>query len=129
MEIRVSRDIRTYKTKDIGNFSFKEIAWLVLGIGLGILVYLTTKSFEWCIPPIAICLVFGFLKPFKMPMTKFIKIIGKDILSPRVYYWQSDFKVSEEDAEDDELDAIQASKELEDMPVAYTKEEKALLFK
>lgn len=35
MEILIGQDIRKYKTKDIGNFSFKEAAFLAAGAAVG----------------------------------------------------------------------------------------------
>lgn len=32
MEVQISQDIRKYKTKDIGNFSFKEAGFVAVGL-------------------------------------------------------------------------------------------------
>lgn len=51
MEILIGQDIRKYKTKDIGNFSFKEAAFLAAGAAVGFLTYKLTGSIEIAIPP------------------------------------------------------------------------------
>lgn len=38
MEIAISRDIRKYKTKDVGNFSFKEAGVIVLACASAFMV-------------------------------------------------------------------------------------------
>ena len=39
MEIAISRDIRKYKTKDVGNFSFKEAGVIVLACASAFMVF------------------------------------------------------------------------------------------
>lgn len=60
MEILIGQDIRKYKTKDIGNFSFKEAAFLAAGAAVGFLTYKLTGSIEIAIPPAGLILFFGF---------------------------------------------------------------------
>ncbi len=59
MEILIGQDIRKYKTKDIGNFSFKEAAFLAAGAAVGFLTYKLTGSIEIAIPPAGLILFFG----------------------------------------------------------------------
>lgn len=102
MEIVVNQDIRKFKTKDIGNFSFVEVGWLLVALGLGYGVYLFQKlylevpsddiSFAPCVAVAAIPLALGFLKPQGMSCMKYISTVMKEkMLSPQTYIWQSDF--------------------------------------
>lgn len=99
MEIVINQDIRKFKSKDIGNFSFKEAGFIV---GAGVIGYGTyfvqklleveTISFEICIIPAIIPLVFGFFKPFGMTFYEFLKtVVTEYFLTPKEYRWESDF--------------------------------------
>lgn len=98
MEIPISQDIRKYKTKDIGNFSFKEAGYIALALGTGILTY---KAFNWsfdlCIIPIGIILIIGFFKPFGMSVIQFFRTVMKENLSPIVYIYETDFEYNPEE--------------------------------
>lgn len=101
MEIIVNQDIRKFKTKDIGNFSFKEIGFLVAAAALGYgAYYLQTKilmveqfSIAPCILLAAIPLLFGFFKPQGMSFMQFLKTVVKEnMIDPKVYIWESDYE-------------------------------------
>ena len=71
MEIAISRDIRKYKTKDVGNFSFKEAGVIVLACASAFMVFKMSgkgiDEIESVIPlmliPMALILVTGLFKP------------------------------------------------------------------
>jgi hypothetical protein len=96
MEIPISQDIRKFKTKDVGNFSFKEAGFIAAAAIVGFAVYKAAGTYEYAIPPAAIVLVFGFLKPFGLTFTQFIRTVVREQLSPRVYIWESDFEYDKE---------------------------------
>ena len=100
MEIIVNQDIRKFKTKDIGNFSFKECIFLVIAAGLGYGVYFVEKNIYHLetietLPIVlvaAIPLAFGFFKPQGMTFWQFLNtVIKENFLEPKFYYWESDF--------------------------------------
>lgn len=92
MEINISQDIRKYKTKDVGNFSFKEAGFLVLGFGLAFITYkLTGNSLEIALIPFALVAVFAFFKPHGMSCWQFIKTVGKEKLIPSTLINETDF--------------------------------------
>ena len=93
VEIKISQDIRKFKTKDIGGFSFKEVGFIVLGVGLAILTYtLCGKSIELSIIPMALVLIVGFFKPCGMTFIQFLRTVGRDTLRPQVYIKETDFE-------------------------------------
>ena len=93
MEIPISQDIRKYKTKDVGNFSFKEAGYLALGIGAAILGYnLFGKSLEAAIIPMGLILVVGFIKPYGMSFIQFVRTVGREKTSPSTYIYETDFE-------------------------------------
>lgn len=98
MEIIINQDIRKFKTKDIGNFSFKEAGFIVLAAVVGYGTYALEKiqfeeaQMESCVLVAAIPLVIGFLKPFGMTFIQFIKTyVSEKFITPSVYKWRSDF--------------------------------------
>lgn len=99
MEIRISQDIRKFKTKDIGNFSFKEAGFLALGVGAGALTYkFAGGSLELALVPTAIILIIGFFKPFGLSFFQFVRTVLKEnLLTPRTYVWETDFEYDKEE--------------------------------
>lgn len=97
MEISVSRDIRKYKTKDIGNFSFKEAGWIASAMAVAFVTYRLTKSIEYSIIPLAIILVVGFLKPYGMSVITFLRTVGKEKLTTQCYIYETDFEYEPEE--------------------------------
>ena len=92
MEIQISRDIRKFKTKDIGNFSFKEAGFLAGGLAVGFVIYNLTQSLETAIPFAGIILIFGFFKPYGMSMTQFIRTVVREKLTTQCYINETDFE-------------------------------------
>lgn len=101
MEIQITQDIRKFKTKDIGNFSFKEAGFLALGAGAAFLTYKLTNSFDLCIVPIFIVVVVAFFKPFGLTFIQFTRTVLKESLSPQTYINETDFTY-----EPDEFDEL-----------------------
>ena len=91
MEIQIGQDIRKYKAKDIGNFSFREAAFLAVGVTAGYLTYKLTGSYEEAILPAGIVLAFGFLKPYGMTFTQFIRTVVREKITPQCYINETDF--------------------------------------
>lgn len=94
MEIIINKDIRNVKTKDIWIFSWKQAGFLAIAIGIGAGIILLEKKvfhFEkinYLIPlvPMAIPLVFGFLRPFGMSFWQFCKTyINEAVIRPKTY--------------------------------------------
>ena len=95
MEIKINQDIRNFKTKDIGMFSFKEFLWLVLAVALGIVVFIPihaqfpdgdlTIQLLPSVLVMAIPLIFGFGKFYGLKTMDFIRtVIIENSLSPPV---------------------------------------------
>lgn len=101
MELMINQDIRKYKAKDIGMFSFKEAGFLALAVGLGGAVYYVEKyvmhqAFELsdCIPFMIVPLLFGFGKFQGMSTWQFIKtVVTEKFLTQKMYVYESDFEV------------------------------------
>jgi len=100
LEIQISQDIRKFKTKDVGNFSFKEAGFIVLGLGVGFLTYKIFGKFETAIIPMGVVLVFGFFKPYGMSFLQFIRTVGKETLTPQCYINETDFEYNFDDFEE-----------------------------
>lgn len=93
MEIQISQDIRKFKTKDIGNFSFKEIGFLVIGFGLAFGVYtLTEGSIPAALIPFAAVAALAFLKPHGMTAIEYIRTVWRERITPSVYINETDFE-------------------------------------
>lgn len=92
MEIHIAQDIRKFKTKDIGNFSFKEAGYIALGAALAFATYKITKSVEIAIAPMMVVLVIGFLKPYGLTFIQFVKTVLKEQLTPHCYINETDFE-------------------------------------
>ncbi len=97
MEIEVNQDIRKFKVKDIGPFSFKQAGFLALGGGLGFLLYSATGTLEMAIIPAALVAAFGFIKPFGMTFMQAMKLLMKEMATPPCYEYETDFVYNEED--------------------------------
>lgn len=91
MEIPITKDIRKFKTKDIGNFSLKQAGVIALGLGVGFITYKLSSSIETAVIPLGIILILGFFKPYGMSCLQFIKTVGMEKLSPLVYINETDF--------------------------------------
>lgn len=99
MEIPISQDIRKYKTKDIGNFSFKEAGYLAVGLGVAFIAYKLLGSLEAAILPMGVVLAVGFVKPYGMTVPQFVRTVGKEKISPSTYIYETDFVYDMEEVE------------------------------
>lgn len=97
MEIKIGQDIRKFKTKDIGNFSFKEAGFLVAGVAVGFLVYKLTNSYEAAILPAGIIIAVGFIKPYGMSLISFIRTVVKEKMTIQCYINETDFEYNAEE--------------------------------
>jgi hypothetical protein len=100
MEINISQDIRKYKTKDVGNFSFKEAGFLAIGFGLAFITYKFTSSLEIAVIPFGIVAVFAFLKPYGMTCWQFLQTVGKEQFIPPVLINETDFTYDMDELEE-----------------------------
>lgn len=97
MELPITTDIRNTKSKDIGNFSFQQAAFIAAGVGTGILTWKLTDSYEIAIAPAFLILIFGFFKPFGMSMWTFIGLfIREKIMTPKNMIYEDDFEFDDE---------------------------------
>ena len=93
MEINISQDIRKFKTKDIGNFSFKEAVYIAIGAGLAFGLYsINGNNVPTAMIPFIISAMVGFLKPFGMSFLSFLKLMIKDMARQPVYINETDFE-------------------------------------
>lgn len=98
MEIMINQDVRKFKTKDIGAFSFAQVGWALIAGGLGYGTYYLEKKYlgtyqlETCVIPAAIPIILGFFEPQGMSCFKYIQmILIPKLFAPKNYRWQSDF--------------------------------------
>ena len=99
MEIPINRDLRKFKTRDVGRFSFKEFGWLCLGLLMGYGMYAIQK---WVIgmdtdlklialamsPPLA----FGFLKIRGMTLKEWLStVFTEKYLTPKNLMWEKEY--------------------------------------
>ncbi len=127
MEVRISQDIRRYKTKDVGIFSFAEAGCIALAIGAGFAGYRLFGSVEKATVPIVIILVAGFLKPFGMSCAAFFRTVLMEMMSPRVYPCETDFIYDLDELYAEETGGPAPPDE--DFPVKRTREEQKQIIK
>ena len=134
MEIPISKDIRKFKTKDIGNFSFKQAAFIALALGVAFLTFKFTNSLEVAVLPLVAIICFGFFRPYNMSCFQFLRTVGKDKLTPSIYINETDFVYNLDEFEElygeeykgyNDWELIQRSQSLNTKKI--TKEEKALI--
>lgn len=100
MEIPISGDIRKIQSKDIGNFSFKQVAFIAVGLASAFVTFKMTGSLEVAIIPLMLILIFGFFKPCGMSCLTFIRtFLYEKAFTPQEYINESDFEVDEETLE------------------------------
>ena len=100
IEIPIQADIRKIQSKDIGNFSFKQAAFLAAGAIAAFATFKLSGSLELSFVPMAIIVIFGFFKPYGMSCATFIRtFLYEKMLTPKTYLWESDFEFDEEAAE------------------------------
>lgn len=129
MEIPITKDIRKFKTKDVGNFSFKEAGFIAGAGAIGFFLYKMTENLYVTLPPAAIILVFGFFKPFGLSFWTFIKTFVKErFLTPPFLPNESDFEYDEECFEpykdEYDIDAVMAAIQA-DVTVSNIKRDKS----
>ena len=99
MEIPINRDLRKFKTRDIGKFTFKEAGCIAVALLLAYGAYAIQRwllgiqdvSLEICtvfaLPPLA----FGFLKIKGMTLTQWVQTVFKEkYLSPQILNWEKE---------------------------------------
>ena len=100
MEVQISQDIRKYKTKDIGNFSFKEAVFVAVGLAAAFLTYKLAGDVSIAFIPLAIVLIIGFFKPHGMTVFQYIRTVGREkILMPKTLIWETDFEYNVDEFE------------------------------
>lgn len=143
MEIEISRDLRSFKTKDIGNFSLKEAGFIAVGFAAFFATYKLTGSKEFAFVPMGVVLAFGFLKPCGLSLWQFLRTVMMELISPMVYVYDNDFVYdyddiykkykSDEDTPPEkryilpDVSVIQEELSEGQPPVKRSKEEKALI--
>ena len=84
MEIEINKDVRDFKPKEIGMFSFKEAGFVVVSLGLGYGGFILSKtlgiegldkSAPFILIPMIPVLAFGFLKPQGLSLMVWIKTV------------------------------------------------------
>lgn len=110
MEIPISEDIRKIQSKDIGNFSFKQAAFLAAGLASGFVTFKVTGNLEIAIIPLMIIVIFGFFKPYGMSCFTFIRtFLYERMFTPQQYYYESDFEIDKETVELYKADGVDVS--------------------
>ena len=110
MEIPISQDILKDKTKDVGNFSFKEAGFIVLGLGAAFVTYkLTGNSIEIALLPMMIIIAIGFLKPYGMSFFEFIRTVVADKVTAQTYINETDFQYNPNEFDELYENSIQVS--------------------
>lgn len=133
MEVIIGMDIRKYKVKDIGPFTFKEAISLIVAAGCGYGTWALEKSLLGTVEPIFIllaaapALLFGFFKIHGISLWKYISTaFFENIMSPKVRPYVSDFKCDPmEFVTEDEYKEYYGTEPKP--PTKYTKEELAEL--
>lgn len=135
MEIIIGYDIRKYKVKDIGPFTFKEAISLAVGAGCGYGAWALEKALLDNVEPLFIiiaaapALLFGFFKIHGLSLWNYIKTaFFENVVSPKVRPYVSDFKCDARDFVTEEEYKEYYSMEPKP-PVKYSKEELAELKK
>lgn len=107
MEIIINRDLRKFETKDIGNFTFKQIGFMVAGIAIALLSFALQRKYtgDWdinlCVIPAIPVLVLGFLKIKGMTVPEYIRtVMPEKMLMPKSLKWESDFEYTEDTAKE-----------------------------
>ncbi|MBR0542350.1 MAG: PrgI family protein [Clostridia bacterium] len=133
MEIPISGDIRKIQSKDIGNFSFKQAAFIAAACASAFVLFKFTGQLEISFVPAAIILVFGFFKPYGMTFFTFLRTFAYErIFSPQEYVYENDFEVDNETIELYAKDGVDVSdaiyviqtEEPQNSHIKWTKEDK-----
>lgn len=108
MEIKINQDIRKFKTKDIGMFTFQQFIFVVVAVVLGVFVfYEMYTNFPdadlnlWLLPSalsMTPILLVGFGNFFGLSTKDFFEtIIVENFVSPQMLKWENDFETCEKE--------------------------------
>ncbi len=82
MEIQINKDVGSYEPKVIGPFTIRQAVCLLIGSPICIAIYKYGSMFLpadavsfFLLVPAAATWLFGWLKPYGMPMERFLKSI------------------------------------------------------
>lgn len=101
MEVMVTKDIRSFKQKDIGPFSFREAGVIAIGAVSGLAIYKIAGAKDIAIIVAVAILVLGFFRPKGMSCIEFIRTVFKESVYPKILIDATDFELSEETLEED----------------------------
>ena len=107
MEIIINKDLRKVETKDVGNFTFKQLGFAIGGMAIALassfLQRKLTGDFDLIlcgIPALPVFLI-GFLKIRGMPLIEYIRtVFPEKFLMPKSLKWESDFSYTEDTAKE-----------------------------
>ncbi len=107
MEIIINKDLRQVETKDVGNFTFRQLGFAVAGAVVALLSGFIQKKFSGdfdptlCVIPGLPFFVIGFLKIRGMPIIEYCKtVFPEKFLMPKSLKWESDFSYTEDTAKE-----------------------------
>lgn len=99
MEIVINKDLRKVETKDVGNFTFKQVGFLAVGIVCGGLSYFLQSSDGGeastflCVLPALPFILLGFLRLDGLSLWQYIQMVFPEkFLMPMSLKWESDFE-------------------------------------
>ncbi len=99
MEIPINRDLRKFKTKDIGMFTFKEAGFVALALVIVYGVYAIQRwvfhidevSYELCALFAIPVLAFGFFKIKGLTLKQYLTTVFiENHLSPKIINWEKE---------------------------------------
>lgn len=94
IELPIPKDIRKYETKLIGPLTTRQTICIVPACALGALAYITLSKIAprdlamfACMLVIVPFIVFGWFKPYGIPLEKFLKTVFVTmVLAPKIEY-------------------------------------------
>ena len=97
-EVKIQKDIREFKTKDIGNFTLPQAGCIALMGVAGFFTYKATHSWGVALVPVSMIAIVGFLKPMGMSFITFVRTFVREaVISPKIYVNESDFEYDYEE--------------------------------
>lgn len=108
IEIEIPKDITKYESKLIGPFTTRQTLCLVPAVALAVLVFVGLKSYVSqtlligllmvCVAPF---LLFGWYKPYGLPLEKFLKTAFiSNVLAPKARKYKTENTIIVEDDEE-----------------------------
>lgn len=107
IEIQIPKDIRKYEAKLIGPFTLRQLICFILGCIVAYVVYtlmskinLSEDAMPIAMVSCAPVLAFGWIKPYGMPLEKFLQTaLISTLLAPteRKYKTKNNFKITTDD--------------------------------